>query len=195
VTALLLAAALAASPAPARARVAASIPDVPLVDQDGRPVRLVTDLLRDHTVVVSFVFTTCTTICSPMTAILSRAQDEVGGALGKEILFVTITLDPVTDTPERLRAYADRFHRRAGWSFLTGPPERVKAALQALGGWVPDRSAHPPIAIVGKAAAGAWFQIDGFSRPRKIAEEARRVSRLPPIAARGAEKAAAGSAP
>jgi protein SCO1/2 len=175
--ALLAAALLAATPAPAPASVS-RVPDERLVDQDGRPLRVVSDLLAGRTVAVSFVFTTCTTICPPMTAIFSRLQDELGPRLGKDVALLSITLDPDTDTPERLRKFARPYARRAGWSFLTGPREEVRAVARALGGWQDEKMVHQPVVLVGNHDAGVWTLVDGFARPRAMADEIARVQAL-----------------
>ncbi|MCI0574199.1 MAG: SCO family protein [Myxococcaceae bacterium] len=64
-------------------RVAApKLTDELLLDQDGNPVRLASELLHDKVVVVNFVFSTCSTICSPMSAVFSRLRKELGDAVG-----------------------------------------------------------------------------------------------------------------
>ena len=138
------------------------VPDETLVDQDGRRVAI-PELFEGRTVVVSFAFTTCTTICSPMTAVLGRLQDELGERLGSEVRLVTVSLDPRTDTPERLRAYAAKLGRREGWSFLTGPSDVVRRVLEPLGGWTATKEAHAPVVLVGNAAAGRWTRVHGLA--------------------------------
>ncbi len=149
-----------------------AVPDEELVDQDGAPVRL-RELAKDRVLVVNFVFTTCTTICSPMTAIFGRLQAELGDALEREVRLVSISLDPATDTPERLKGYAEKFGRRPGWVFLTGSGERVGRVLDALGGRAPIKEQHTPITLIGRAAEGRWTRIDGIAPPARLAEEVR----------------------
>ncbi|WP_437817475.1 SCO family protein [Sorangium sp. So ce1078] len=166
-------------PAPGGAAAARStpaagvvVPDEVLVDQDGAPVRL-RELAKDRVLVVNFVFTTCTTICSPMSAIFGRLQDELGGALERDVRLVSISLDPATDTPERLKGYADKFGRRPGWVFLTGSRERVSRVLDALGGRAPIKEQHTPVTLIGRAAEGRWTRIDGIAPPARLAGEVR----------------------
>jgi protein SCO1 len=151
-----------------------ALPDEVLVDQDGKPVRL-SELLKGRTVAISFVFTTCSTICSPMTAILARVQERLGDRLGRDVVLASITLDPRTDTPERLKAYADKFRRRDGWSFLTGPRDRMVRVQKAFGSYYPDKSSHTPTVIVGNESTGVWFRVNGFSSPKWLAEELVRI--------------------
>lgn len=144
-----------------------TVPDEELMDQDGHPVRI-RELFADRVVAVNFVFTTCTTICSPMTAIFGRLQRALGPAMDQKVRLVSISLDPATDTPERLRGYADRFDRRAGWTFLTGPSERVARVLRALGGQAFVREGHRPLTLIG-SAEGRWQRVDGIATPDRLA--------------------------
>jgi protein SCO1 len=153
---------------------APAIPDDVLVDQDGRKVRL-SELTRGKTVAMSFVYTTCSTICSPMTAILARVQEHVGEHLGTDVVFVSVTLDPKTDTPAKLKAFSDKFKRKEGWSFLTGPRERAVRVQKAFGSYYADKSSHTPTLIVGNEATGVWFRVNGFSSPKWIADELLRI--------------------
>src|SRR6185503_18939342 len=79
------------------------IPDIELLDQDGRKIHFYTDLGKGHTVAINFIFTTCTTICPPLGATFARVQKELGDRMGRDVRLISITVDPATDTPERLK--------------------------------------------------------------------------------------------
>jgi cytochrome oxidase Cu insertion factor (SCO1/SenC/PrrC family) len=149
------------------------VPDVPLVDQHGRTVRLWTDLIRGQVVAINFIFTHCKTICSPMTATLARVQKELGPQ--SPVRFISITLDAAHDTPEKLSRFAQPFSPGPGWSFLTGEPDQVKQALVALGGYSPDKEAHRPLMLVGNATAGKWVRVDGLGSATSILDALREV--------------------
>ncbi len=144
------------------------VPDEELVDQDGHPVRI-RELFADHVVAVNFVFTTCTTICSPMSAIFGRLQNGLGPAMERKVRLVSISLDPATDTPEKLREYADRFDRRAGWTFLTGSPDRVARVLRGLGGQAFVREGHRPLTLIGSMTERRWQRVHGIATPDRLA--------------------------
>lgn len=163
-----------------------SVPDEELVDQDGATVRL-RELAKDHVMAVNFIFTTCTTICSPMTAIFGRLQAELGDSLERDVRLVSISLDPAVDTPERLKRYADKFNRRRGWIFLTGSPERVARVLDAFGGRAPVKERHAPVTLLGRASEGRWTRVDGIAPPRRLADEIRSILRPLGAAARSTE--------
>ena len=123
--------------------------DVELLNQDGEAMRLYSDLLQGHTVVVSPFFTTCTGVCPMLTQKLKALQERFADHLGKDLVILTITVDPNNDTVEKLKAYADGFKAQEGWYFLGGKKENVDWALYKLGHDVEDKEAHSNIFIVG----------------------------------------------
>lgn len=75
--------------------------------------------------VADFFFTSCSGICP----VMSKAMAELQTTFADEprVSFVSITVDPATDTPEVLTRYAARYQAQAGrWHFLTGDPEAVQ---------------------------------------------------------------------
>ncbi|HEV2837597.1 MAG TPA: SCO family protein [Pyrinomonadaceae bacterium] len=137
--------------------------EVELIDQDGRKVRFYSDVLKGKTVVINALFTTCTNVCPPISRNFERIQEALGERLGKDVFLVSITVDPENDTPERLKAYAQKFHARAGWSFLTGKKEDIDHALYKLGQYVQDKNAHKSIVIIGNEATGLWKKAFGLA--------------------------------
>jgi protein SCO1/2 len=107
------------------------LPAFALTDQWSRPVRA--DDLRGQALIVSFIFTTCVEACPLITAQLVRVQAAARQAGLTRIHLVSISIDPLTDTPERLRAYAAAYGADLdSWSFLTGSPEEVARLMRAL---------------------------------------------------------------
>jgi protein SCO1/2 len=62
----------------------------------------------------------------------------------------------VTDTPERLKAYAEKFHAQSGWWFITGNKENVDLALRKLGLYAAEKTDHSSVMIIGNEATGLW---------------------------------------
>ena len=92
--------------------------------------------LRGKVLLITFVFTTCTSSCPILTAKLA----EIGRALGSDFdtryAFVAITVDPSNDTPARLRTYAAAFGAETpGWHFLTGAPSDISAVVLRYGAY------------------------------------------------------------
>ena len=137
--------------------------DVELVNQDGQRVRFYSDVLKNKIVVINTFFTTCTNICPPMNRNFEKMQDALGDRLGKDVFLVSITVDPETDTPTRLKEYGSRFHARPGWMFLTGNKENVDWALYKLGQYVETKDAHTSIFIIGNEPKGLWKKAFGLA--------------------------------
>jgi protein SCO1/2 len=73
---------------------------------------------------------------------MSRVQDQLGAHFGKNVAFVSITVDPERDTPEVLRLYADAFGAdRAGWFFLTGTPAAIQDVTRRYGVFASNNAA------------------------------------------------------
>ena len=58
---------------------------------------------------------------------ISTRMSEMQKPLEKtDVHFVSFTVDPAKDTPERLREYAGQLHAQPGrWDFLTGPKSEI----------------------------------------------------------------------
>lgn len=167
-----------APPAPEAHRRLA-IPDVELIDQHGRPVHLYRDLVQGHVVAINFVFTSCGTICPPMGAIFGRLEQLLGDP--ERARLISISIDPVVDTPERLAAWGARFHAGPGWTLLTGRKETIDALRKALAVFTPDLDSHAPVVLIGDDATGQWTRADGLAPAARLAEQVRAL--LAPAAA------------
>lgn len=145
-----------------------SIPDVELLDQDGRRVRFYSDLVKGKTVAINFIFTTCTTVCPPLGATFTRVQGELGERVGGDVRLISISVDPVTDTPERLKAWGAKFKAGPGWTLLTGEKAQVDELLRALAASSARREDHTPGVLIGNDAKGQWTRAYGLATPSKL---------------------------
>src|SRR5205085_7081034 len=132
------------------------IPDVPVYDQNGRRLRFYSDLVKGKTVAINFIFTTCTTICPPLTATFRKVQQELGDRVGGDVQLISVSVDPATDIPERLKDYSDKFHAGPGWTFVTGDRQEISLLLKALGANSGDKNNHSPMVLVGNDRAAYW---------------------------------------
>jgi protein SCO1 len=139
--------------------------DVILLDQDGKPRRLYTDLMKDKTVVINAMFTTCKDSCPVMAHNFASLQDWLGDRLGTEANVLSFSVDPETDTPARLKEYAARFHARPGWYFLTGSKDNVNWALSKLGLYTAQKEQHLNIFLIGNDRTGLWKKAFGMAKP------------------------------
>ena len=146
------------------------IPDVRVYDQNGRQLNFYKDLVANKVVAINFVFTTCTAICRPLTATFRRVQQELGEEVGKNVWLISVSVDPATDTPERLHEFAEKFKAGPGWSFVTGDPSDIDAILRAFGVGINNKNDHTPMVLIGSEAKGVWTRAYGLSSPVEIAK-------------------------
>jgi cytochrome oxidase Cu insertion factor (SCO1/SenC/PrrC family) len=144
-------------------------PNLMLLTQDNKPINFYQDLLKGKIVLINFMFTTCSGVCSPMTANLARAQSYLPEAVAREVVMISITVDPATDTPDVLKTYADKFKVKPGWYFLTGEKKNVDWVLYKLGGYTEDKQQHTSVLIIGNEATGDWMKVHAMSNPSEIA--------------------------
>jgi len=148
-------------------------PNVELTTQDGQKVHFYDDLLKGKIVVIDLIYTRCVDSCPLETARLVQVQKMLGDRMGKDIFFYSISIDPKRDTPEVLKAYAEKYHVGPGWLFLTGKPDDIDLVSKKLGLYSdPDpnnRDGHTPGLMVGNEPAGQWMRNAATDNPRFLA--------------------------
>jgi protein SCO1/2 len=142
--------------------------DTVLINQDGQPMRFYTDLLKDKVVIINTFFTTCTSVCPPMSKSLQAVQAWLGGRLGKDVHIISISVDAQVDTPPRLKDYAQKYKAQPGWYFLTGKKENAEAALRKIGMFVEDKDDHSTIIIIGNLQTGLWKKAMGLAKAEDL---------------------------
>src|SRR5919205_927788 len=129
------------------------IPNLPVITQDGKTLHFYDDLIQDKLVVISFIYTNCTGLCPLTTARMAEMRDMLGEAVGRDVFFISLSVDPEHDTPELMKAFADAYQAGDGpdWRFVTGTPEDINAINARFG----DKSAAPgERGARGRARAG-----------------------------------------
>jgi len=142
--------------------------DVELTNQDGKKVHFYSDVLKGKTVVVNAFFTTCTSVCPPINRNMEKIQDALGDRVGRDVFLVSLTVDPETDTPARLKEYSQKFHAGAGWTFLTGKKENLDWALYKLGQYVEKKDDHTTVLIIGNEPTGLWKKAFGMANVAEL---------------------------
>ena len=119
--------------------------NVPVQTQDGRTLRFYDDVMKGKILVINFFFTDCDNLCPIATDNLVRVQELLGDRVGKDIRFVSISLQPEHDTPEVMAEYAKKHGVGPGWLFLTGKRDDIELLRHRLGFWdiSPEVDADP----------------------------------------------------
>jgi len=147
-----------------------------LVDQDGRHVRLYEDLMAGHVVVVNAFYTGCRAACPQVMGTLADLRDQL--ALdGLAARFISITVDPEHDTPDRLALYARAFGADAGWRMLSGDPTTVHAALHKLGldPKPDDLVDHLNVLYMANLRTGLWEKVFSLAPLDSMGQILRRI--------------------
>ncbi len=148
--------------------------DVPLRDQNGKEVRLYSDLIAGKTIVVNSFFATCSGSCPVMTGTFRKIQADLGDRLGRDVHLISITVDPETDTPEQLRRFAKEAGAKPGGRFVTGDRDNVNLALRTLGLSTDVKENHTAVVIIGNEPKGVWkkaFSLAPADDVRKLVKE------------------------
>src|SRR5215468_3643014 len=124
---------IAAKPVVADGPDRSHFPNVELLTQDGKKVHFYDDLIKGKVVALELIYTTCKYNCPLETARMVQLQKLLGDRMGKDVFFYSLTIDPEHDTPEVLKAYAEKYHVGPGWTFLTGKTEDIKLISRKLG--------------------------------------------------------------
>lgn len=143
------------------------IPDVRVYDQNGKQLNFYSDLVKGRTVAINFIFTTCTGVCPPMTATFRRVQQNLPERT-PPIQLISISVDPITDTPERMHEFAAKFNAGPGWAFVTGDKNEIDLLLQALGVAVANKNDHTPMILIGNEVTDYWTRAYGLSSPTTL---------------------------
>jgi len=132
------------------------IPNLPVVTQDGKTVRFYDDLVKGKIVIISFIYTSCTDICPLTTARMAQLEDKLGDVVGHDIFILSMSVDPVNDTPQRLKQYSEAFQTGPGWTFVTGKPEDIRAINFKFGERSQKLNEHRNEIVLGNDAMGQW---------------------------------------
>ncbi len=145
-----------------------TLPDVQLRDSHDIEHDLQV-LMQNKIVVMDFIFSSCTTICPMLSAIMSNTEEQMANRLGKEVILISISVDPNNDTPEKLRSYANKFDAGPNWYWLTGTRGDINRTLRAFGipvGGKPED--HPPVVLIGNKNKSRWFRWVGIPMPETL---------------------------
>lgn len=161
---------------PAKSAAPPRIPDVDCLDQNGKKLRFHTDLVKGKVVVISFIYTSCTYMCPRIGEGVARLQTALGDRVGRDVHLISVSTDPVTDTPEKLKAWATRLKTKEGWTWVTGEKSEMDRLLKVLIGDTSGNKTHAPLLLIGNEATNVWTDSYAFENPARLIEQIDRVS-------------------
>ena len=154
----------------ARSMASYTVPAVKLVRDDGATVQLSEEMNDGRPVVLSFIYTSCTTVCPVTSQTLSQLQSKLGSARNT-VHLMSISIDPEQDTPARLHDYAKTFNAGPSWQHYTGTLAASQAAQRAFGVYRGNKMEHAPATLVRAAPDAQWVRIDGFATADQLLAE------------------------
>jgi protein SCO1/2 len=157
-----------ATPEPA-VLAAPVIPDVSLVDQNGKKIRFYRDLIQGKIVAVNFVYTTCSTICTPQGARFAELRKLLGDKAGRDVHLISVSIDPQSDTPAKLKAWSEKLGAGPGWTLVTGEKDEVVRLLKSLGAFDVDIRRHTPSLLLGNDRDKRWTRAYSLAPAAQLA--------------------------
>ena len=146
------------------------MPDVTLVNQDGKKVRFKSLVETDKPVIVDFIYATCTTICPVLSVSYINLQNRLKDSPQKPRL-ISITIDPENDTPKTMKEYLKRYNAKPGWDFLTGSRGDIDKVMRAFNAYIPDKMSHYPLNLIRSPKDGTWVRLFGILSSREFMSE------------------------
>jgi protein SCO1/2 len=145
------------------------------MDQHGAKLKLYEDLLKGKVVVVNSFFSDCHGVCSVLQPKLTQLQAVAGERLGRDVVFLSISVDPLNDSPDKLLTYAHGLQAKPGWHFLTGDRETVEQVLRKFGQFVDSKENHSNLLVMGNDRTGLWKKVFGLASMEEITASFRSV--------------------
>lgn len=152
-----------------------TVPDVELINQNGKKVRLPELLNTDETVVLDFIYGTCTTICPVLSAGFASLQRKLAKE-GRQPRLISITIDPENDTPRVMKEYLKRYRAKPGWDFLTGSRADIDKTMTAFDAYILDKMSHYPLNMIRDPKTGEWIRLFGLLSSRDFLAEYKQVA-------------------
>jgi len=155
------------------------LPNIVMLTQDGETVRI-SEVLKDKITVINFIYTSCTSVCQILTANFRQLEKALDGIdVDREVQLVSISIDPDTDTPERLRQYAAKQRiDLERWTLLVSGINSIEKFSRALGFSNIDKSTHAPGVVIWDDIDKMWQRFVGITPPHVLSKE---IAKLPAI--------------
>lgn len=156
--------------------------DLEVIDQNGKRLRFYSDVLKDRVVLINVIFTNCQDACPLITQHLIRTRGRLAPAIKDEVWFVSLSTDPERDTPEAMKAFAERQGvDESRWLFLTGSEENIVKILQKLRRYTPNLNAHSTQLLAGTTRERhEWIPLPPGIQPEGIAAVLRSLAEQQP---------------
>lgn len=159
------------------------IPDIVVQDDSGQTLNFYRDLVQGHVVAINFVFTSCKAICPQIGASSAALSRALAKQPDRRYRVISVSIDPDTDTPQRLREWRAHFGEAPGWTLVTGNRRDIETLQRALQVYSADKNLHSGSFLIGNASTDVWRRVSGSTAPAQMAEVFAELSSAPSPAA------------
>jgi cytochrome oxidase Cu insertion factor (SCO1/SenC/PrrC family) len=151
--------------------------DLEVIDQNGKRLRFYSDVLKDRVLLINFIFTSCMDACPLMTQRLIQTRELLVDAVKDDIWFVSISIDPERDTPEAMKAFAEKQGAdETRWMWLTGTKQNLEFIVKRLGQYTDEIEAHSTLMLAANTRTRHWTRVMPMVPPAGIAEQMRALA-------------------
>ena len=151
-----------------------NIPDVTLINQDGKRVPFKKIMESNKPVVLNFIFGTCTTICPVLSAGYINLQQKLGTDSTK-VHLISISIDPENDSPKVMKDYLKRYRSKPGWDFLTGSRKDIDTVMRAFDAYIPNKMSHYALTLIQPPKEDKWIKIYGIMSSSEFVAETKKA--------------------
>jgi protein SCO1 len=144
-----------------------TVPAIEILDQNGKKLDFNSDLIRGKIVVLGFMFTSCTAFCPLQGTAFRNLQEALGQRAGTEVILLSVSIEPETDSPKRLREWGAKFGVKRGWTLITGNRPDINKIGMAFTGTPAMKDGHYSAIFIGDNEKGIWIRTAVDPNPRE----------------------------
>lgn len=138
-------------------------PNVPIVEADGRQSNFVDRFGNAGPVIITFTYSSCTTVCPVANAVLAQVQHDLPG-----VTLLTVSIDPTRDTPEVMARAAQMFEAGPGWHWIAATEQGTADLMAAFGIPRGPLDEHDPAFLIGDIGTGQFVRVAGLPAPDEL---------------------------
>ena len=114
-------------------KIGQRLPSVVLTDQNRKEIDLAG--FAGKVVLVNFIYTHCPLpdYCFRLSNNLGNVQRRFKQQMGRDLILLSVTFDPINDQPEVLASYARTWNADPNWHFLTGAVPEIRRVCNMFG--------------------------------------------------------------
>ena len=145
-----------------------ALPNLPVMDRFGVVKGFRDSIPASQTILLSFTYTACETVCDISNAVLQVVDRELGTAANRDVTIVTVGIDPVRDTVQAMQSAAENLKSSDDWLWLAGGPRGTRPLLETLRFPAGALDAHDPMFLVGRPCNTRFTRVVGLANPSAL---------------------------